>query len=180
MKAKYSKPLLPLRDIVIFPSMVVPLFVGREKSIQALQEVMKSDKSIVLVTQKNSEIDDPKGMDLYQYGCLSKVLQLLKLPDGTVKVLVEGEKRVKIIKHDEAASNFLTCEVEVIEDQKETKDLDQLAVALVKKFERLQVLNKKELNEASVNFKNLKNPSQISNNISSNLNISISEKQELL
>ncbi len=180
MKAKYSKPLLPLRDIVIFPSMVVPLFVGREKSIQALQEVMKSDKSIVLVTQKNSEIDDPKGMDLYQYGCLSKVLQLLKLPDGTVKVLVEGEKRVKIIKHDEAASDFLTCEVEVIEDQKETKDLDQLAVALVKKFERLQVLNKKEINEASVNFKNLKNPSQISNNISSNLNISISEKQELL
>ena len=92
----YLKPLLPLRDIVIFPSMVVPLFVGREKSIKALQEVMKTDKSIVLVTQKNSEVDDPIGKDLYQYGCLSKVLQLLKLPDGTVKVLVEGEKRIKI------------------------------------------------------------------------------------
>ena len=99
MKATYLKPLLPLRDIVIFPSMVVPLFVGREKSIKALQEVMKSDKSIVLVTQKNSEIDDPNSKDLYQYGCLSKVLQLLKLPDGTVKVLVEGEKRVKILKY---------------------------------------------------------------------------------
>ena len=99
MKASYIKPLLPLRDIVIFPSMVVPLFVGREKSIKALQEVMKSDKSIVLVTQKNSEIDDPEDKDLYRYGCLSKVLQLLKLPDGTVKVLVEGEKRVKIIKY---------------------------------------------------------------------------------
>ena len=99
MKTSYVKPLLPLRDIVIFPSMVVPLFVGREKSIKALQEVMKSDKSIVLVTQKNSEIDDPKSKDLYQFGCLSKVLQLLKLPDGTVKVLVEGEKRVKILKH---------------------------------------------------------------------------------
>ena len=96
MKASYLKPLLPLRDIVIFPSMVVPLFVGREKSIKALQEVMKTDKSIVLVSQKNSEIDDPTSKDLYQYGCLSKVLQLLKLPDGTVKVLVEGEKRVKI------------------------------------------------------------------------------------
>ena len=88
MKTSYIKPLLPLRDIVIFPSMVVPLFVGRDKSIKALQEVMKSDKSIVLVTQKNSEVDDPKNKDLYQYGCLSKVLQLLKLPDGTVKVLV--------------------------------------------------------------------------------------------
>ena len=98
MKATYLKPLLPLRDIVIFPSMVVPLFVGREKSIKALQEVMKNDKSIVLVTQKNSEIDDPSGRDLYQYGCLSKILQLLKLPDGTVKVLVEGEKRIKILK----------------------------------------------------------------------------------
>ena len=98
MKTTYLKPLLPLRDIVIFPSMVVPLFVGREKSIKALQDVMKSDKSIVLVTQKNSEVDDPTGKELFQYGCLSKVLQLLKLPDGTVKVLVEGEKRVKIIK----------------------------------------------------------------------------------
>ena len=95
MKASYIKPLLPLRDIVIFPSMVVPLFVGREKSIKALQEAMKSEKSIVLVTQKNSEVDDPSSKDLYQYGCLSKILQLLKLPDGTVKVLVEGEKRVK-------------------------------------------------------------------------------------
>ena len=107
------KPLLPLRDIVIFPSMVVPLFVGREKSIKALQEVMKSDKSIVLITQKNSEVDDPIGKDLYQYGCLSKILQLLKLPDGTVKVLVEGEKRVKIIKHNDKNENFLTCEVEI-------------------------------------------------------------------
>ena len=106
MNASYLKPLLPLRDIVIFPSMVVPLFVGREKSIKALQEVMKTDKSIVLVSQKNSEIDDPVSKDLYQYGCLSKVLQLLKLPDGTVKVLVEGEKRVKILKHNDNENNF--------------------------------------------------------------------------
>ena len=121
MKASYLKPLLPLRDIVIFPSMVVPLFVGRDKSIKALQEVMKSDKSIVLVTQKNSEIDDPKSKDLYQYGCLGKVLQILKLPDGTVKVLVEGEKRVKIVKYIEDSSSFLTCEVETVEDQNISK-----------------------------------------------------------
>ncbi len=179
MKASYVKPLLPLRDIVIFPSMVVPLFVGREKSIKALQEVMKTDKSIVLITQKNSEIDDPNSKDLYQFGCLSKVLQLLKLPDGTVKVLVEGEKRVKISKYNES-SNFLTCEVEIAEDQNASKDLELLAAGLVKKFDRLQVLNKKDLNEGSSNLKNLKDPSQIANNISSNLNIQIFEKQELL
>ena len=143
MNASYLKPLLPLRDIVIFPSMVVPLFVGREKSIKALQEVMKTDKSIVLVTQKNSEVDDPAENDLYQYGCLSKVLQLLKLPDGTVKVLVEGEKRIKILKHIESQKGFMTCEVEISSDQNTSKDLEPLALGLVKKFDRLQVLSKK-------------------------------------
>ena len=180
MKASYLKPLLPLRDIVIFPSMVVPLFVGREKSIKALQEVMKTDKSIVLVTQKNSEVDDPISKDLYQYGCLSKVLQLLKLPDGTVKVLVEGEKRVKILKHNENSDSYLTCEVEIAEDQNASKDLELLALGLIKKFDKLQVLSKKDLNDNSSNLKNSKDPSQIANNISSNLNIQIFEKQELL
>ena len=181
MKASYLKPLLPLRDIVIFPSMVVPLFVGREKSIKALQEVMKTDKSIVLVTQKNSEVDDPTEKDLYQYGCLSKVLQLLKLPDGTVKVLVEGEKRIKILKHQSNESNnYMTCEVEIADDQNISKDLEPLAAGLIKKFDRLQVLNKKELSDGTNNFKNLKDPAQIANNISSNLNIQIFEKQELL
>ncbi len=179
MKTSYIKPLLPLRDIVIFPSMVVPLFVGREKSIKALQEVMKSDKSIVLVTQKNSEIDDPGEKDLYQFGCLSKVLQLLKLPDGTVKVLVEGEKRVKILKYQNS-SNHLTCEIELAEDKNVSKELDQLAGGLVKKFERLLILSKKEFNDGTLNLKNMKDAQQIANNISSNLNIQIFEKQELL
>ena len=180
MNASYIKPLLPLRDIVIFPSMVVPLFVGRDKSIKALQEVMKTDKSIVLVTQKNSEVDDPESKDLFQFGCLSKVLQLLKLPDGTVKVLVEGEKRVKILKHIEKEKNFLTCEIEIIKDQNVSKELEPLALGLIKKFDRLQVLNKKDLSDGSNSLKNLKEPSQIANNISSNLNIQIFEKQELL
>ena len=180
MKASYLKPLLPLRDIVIFPSMVVPLFVGREKSIKALQEVMKSDKSIVLVTQKNSEVDDPLSKDLFQFGCLSKVLQLLKLPDGTVKVLVEGEKRVKIVNYGDDKEEYLTCEVEIADDQNVNKELEQLAIGLVKKFEKLQILSKKDFNETTNNLKNLKNPSQIANNISSNLNIQIFEKQELL
>ncbi len=180
MKASYLKPLLPLRDIVIFPSMVVPLFVGREKSIKALQEVMKTDKSIVLVSQKNSEIDDPNSKDLFQYGCLSKVLQLLKLPDGTVKVLVEGEKRVKILKYNESSNDYLTCDVEIADDKNSTKELEPLALGLVKKFDKLQVLSKKDLTDSSDNLKNLKDPSQIAHNISSNLNIQIFEKQELL
>ncbi len=180
MKTSYLKPLLPLRDIVIFPSMVVPLFVGREKSIKALQEVMKSDKSIVLISQKNSEVDEPISTDLYQYGCLSKVLQLLKLPDGTVKVLVEGEKRVKIVKFNENNKNFLNCEVEIIEDQNINKESEQLAASLTKKFEKLQVLSKKDLNDNSSGIKSLKDPVSIANNISSNLNIPIFEKQELL
>ena len=97
MDVKIERPLLPLRDIVVFPNMVIPLFVGRDKSIAALNEAMKKDKKIVLVTQKNSEIDDPKKTDVFMYGCEGNILQLLKLPDGTVKVLVEGSKRVKIL-----------------------------------------------------------------------------------
>ena len=126
MELKVNLQLLPLRDIVIFPSIVVPLFVGREKSIKALQEAMKTDKSIILVAQKNSETDDPAEKDLFSFGCLSKVLQLLKLPDGTVKVLVEGQKRVKItnIKSD---INFLKCDVEIADDINTSKDLDVYA-----------------------------------------------------
>ena len=90
-------PALPLRDIVVFPSMIVPLFVGRDKSIKALNEVMKTDKKIILVTQKNAEVDDPTSENLYAFGCESKILQLLKLPDGTIKVLVEGIDRIRIL-----------------------------------------------------------------------------------
>ena len=96
MEVKFSLPLLPLRDIVVFPNMVIPLFVGRDKSINALNEVMKKEKKIILVTQKNSEVDDPTKNDVFTYGCEINILQLLKLPDGTVKVLVEGVNRVKI------------------------------------------------------------------------------------
>jgi len=175
-----SKPLLPLRDIVVFPSMVVPLFVGREKSIRALQEVMKSDKSIVLVSQKNSEIDEPENKDIYGYGCLSKVLQLLKLPDGTVKVLVEGIKRVKIKEVTRKNSNFLSCNIEILEDTNKTKDSDLYALTLIKKFEKLLIVKKRDLSDSINSIKKLKDPSQIADNIASNLNLQIFEKQELL
>ena len=179
MNVKYTKPLLPLRDIVIFPSIVVPLFVGREKSIKALQEAMKTDKSIVLVAQKNSEIDDPTEKDLFSYGCMSKVLQLLKLPDGTVKVLVEGQKRVKIIDIKDE-TNFLNSNVEIAEDSNVSKDLDILAQGLVKKLEKLIVLNKKDFNENINTIKNSKDTKIIADNIAANLNIKIFQKQEML
>ena len=100
-------PLLPLRDIVVFPSMVAPLFVGRDKSIKALNEVMNTNKKIVLVTQKNSEIDDPSKDDIFEYGCEGKILQLLKLPDGTVKVLIEGVDRIKIIEFKDNKDGYM-------------------------------------------------------------------------
>ena len=122
MEVKIKLPLLPLRDIVVFPSMVIPLFVGRDKSIAALNEVMKHDKKIVLVTQKNSEIDDPAASDIYSFGCLSKVLQLLKLPDGTVKVLVEGLARVKILEIEHDNKKFLSCKTQIVETEKENEE----------------------------------------------------------
>ena len=166
-----KKPLLPLRDIVIFPSMVVPLFVGREKSIKALQEVMKTDKSIVLSAQKNSEIDDPNDKDIYSHGCLSKVLQLLKLPDGTVKVLVEGINRVKILEiYQNKDEDYLSCDVEKIEESNRNKDSDTYALSLVKRFEKLLILNKRDLSESVESIKKLKESSEIADNIASNLN----------
>ena len=174
------KPLLPLRDIVVFPSMVSPLFVGRDKSIKALQEAMKVDKLIVLVSQKNSEVDEPESKDMYGYGCLSKVLQLLKLPDGTVKVLVEGKKRVKIREIKKENLNFLSCSIEIIEDTNKNKDSDLYAISLIKKFEKLLILNKRDLSDSINSIKKLKDPSQVADNIASNLNLQIFEKQELL
>ena len=180
MSAENKKPLLPLRDIVIFPSVVVPLFVGRKKSIRALEEVMKTDKSIVLVTQKNSEVDDPQEKDIYSFGCLSKILQLLKLPDGTVKVLVEGQKRAKIKEISDENKKFLNCNIETIENDKETEENKLYALNLIKKFEKLSTLSKKDSLDFVKTLKSLTDSNQIADNISSNLNISINDKQFLL
>ncbi|SVD09291.1 uncharacterized protein METZ01_LOCUS362145, partial [marine metagenome] len=135
-------PSLPLRDIVIFPGMIVPLFVGRDKSIRALNEVMKTNKKIILITQKNAEVDVPYVNDLYSLGCESKVLQLLKLPDGTVKVLVEGIDRVKILECKNSDNQHLTSATEVVKDIVDSKS-DSLAfsMAIVRKLEKLTNLN---------------------------------------
>ena len=144
MDPKVKLPLLPLRDIVVFPNMVIPLFVGRDKSITALNEVMKGQKKIILVTQKNSEIDDPKKNDIFSYGCESNILQLLKLPDGTVKVLVEGTKRLKILDFNDE-EKYISCTFEYLKDEKQldNDDLLPLALTAVKRLEKLTNINKK-------------------------------------
>jgi ATP-dependent Lon protease len=179
MFTKTNLPLLPLRDIVVFPSMVIPLFVGRDKSITALNEVMKNEKKIILVTQKNSEVDEPKKNDVFSYGCESNILQLLKLPDGTVKVLAEGIKRVKVLDFKDNGK-FITCEYEYQNDQLiEDKELFPLALIAIKKLEKLSLVNKKVSTETIDNIKQIKDISKIADNIASHLNTTVTEKQKL-
>ena len=179
MDTKIKLPLLPLRDIVVFPNMVIPLFVGRDKSITALNEVMKGQKKIILVTQKNSEIDDPKKNDIFSYGCESNILQLLKLPDGTVKVLVEGTKRLKILDFNDD-EKFISCTFEHLKDQIDlNEDLNPLAITAIKRLEKLTSINKKISSDIIDNIKQLKDPSKIADNIASHLNSTISEKQQI-
>ena len=179
MDVKISLPLLPLRDIVVFPNMVIPLFVGRDKSISALNEVMKKDKKIILVTQKNSEIDDPKKTDVFMFGCEGNILQLLKLPDGTVKVLVEGIKRVKILDFKDN-EKFITCDFTPQNDViTKDEDLYPLAVTALRRLEKLTSINKKISSETISSIKQLKDPSQIADNIASHISATISEKQQI-
>ncbi len=179
MDVKTSSPLLPLRDIVVFPSMVIPLFVGRDKSISALNEVMKKEKKIILVTQKNSEIDDPKKTDIFMYGCEGSILQLLKLPDGTVKVLVEGVRRVKIIDFKDN-EKFITCDFTPHNDViNNDEDLHPLATTAMRRMEKLSSINKKISGETINTIKQLKDPSQIADNIASHITATISEKQQI-
>ena len=179
MDIKISLPLLPLRDIVVFPNMVIPLFVGRDKSISALNEVMKKDKKIILVTQKNSEIDDPKKTDVFMQGCEGNILQLLKLPDGTVKVLVEGIRRVKILDFKDN-EKFILCEFTPQSDLvNKDEDLFPLAATAIRRLEKLTSINKKISNETINTIKQLKEPSQIADNIASHITATISEKQQI-
>ena len=180
MEVKNSSPLLPLRDIVVFPSMVIPLFVGRDKSITALNEVMKNNKKIILVTQKNSEVDDPKKTDVFMYACESSILQLLKLPDGTVKVLIEGLKRVKIVEFNDD-EKFITCSYEYNNDLVPSdEDLMPLATIAIRRLEKLTSINKKISSEIISNIKELKDPAKIADNIASHMNSTISEKQQII
>ena len=173
-------PVLPLRDIVVFPHMIVPLFVGREKSVRALEDVMKDDKQILLVTQKNAAQDDPAPADIYQVGTVGTVLQLLKLPDGTVKVLVEGGQRAKIAKFNENP-NFFQAYAEAMEESRgDQRELDALARTVVTQFEQYIKLNKKIPPEVLVSINQIDDAGKLADTVASHLSLKIAEKQELL
>ncbi|MGI9349928.1 MAG: endopeptidase La [Rhizobiaceae bacterium] len=173
-------PLLPLRDIVVFPHMIVPLFVGREKSIAALEEVMNSDRQVLLFTQKNAGDDDPSPEALYDIGTLASVLQLLKLPDGTVKVLVEGVSRARVRKFTPREEYFEAI-ADIIDDQDDDPvEVEPLARSVVGDFENYVKLNKKVSPEVMTSVTQIDEYSKLADTVASHLAIKISEKQEIL
>jgi len=177
---KETYPVLPLRDIVVFPYMIVPLFVGREKSINALEEVMRSDKHILLAAQKNAGDDDPATDAIYSMGTLASVLQLLKLPDGTVKVLVEGTARARIVGYTDNP-DFFEAEVErVTEEIGNTEEIEALARSAVSQFESYVKLNKKISPEVLGTVSQIEDYSKLADTIASHLAIKIADKQKIL
>ena len=173
-------PVLPLRDIVVFPHMIVPLFVGREKSVLALEEVMRDDKQILLVAQKDATQDDPGAEDIYTVGTLSTVLQLLKLPDGTVKVLVEGSKRAKLERFGDDKPYFEAFAGSLEDEWGDEQEIEALARSVVSQFDQYIKLNKKIPPEVMVSINQIDDPSKLADTVASHLQIKISEKQELL
>src|SRR5579872_1047591 len=173
-------PVLPLRDIVVFPHMIVPLFVGREKSVKALEDVMKEDKQILLVTQKNAAQDDPTSADIYSVGTIGTVLQLLKLPDSTVKVLVEGGQRARLLRFADNDQFFQAYAEAIVEKPGDQQELEALARTAVSQFEQYIKLNKKIPPEVLVSINQIEDPSKLADTIASHLALKIPEKQELL
>lgn len=180
LDGKTVLPILPLRNIVVFPNMIVPLFVGRDKSVKALEEVMNSDKQILLVAQKDESEDDPSIEDFYRIGCLGNVLQMLKLPDGTVKVLVEGGVRVRFKDVEDTGDMFVARAEEFKEREGAPQELEALVRAVVTEFEEYVKLNKKIPPEVLVSLAAIDEPTRLADTIASHLNLKISEKQELL
>ena len=172
-------PVLPLRDIVVFPNAAIPLFVGREKSINALDAVTAKYKKIILVAQKNSEVDNPKEKDVYSYGTLGEILQLLKLPDGTVKILVEGKRIVKILNFKEN-DKFLLANSKIIDTDDKNPNAISLSKAIINKYEKLSKISKKLSDDNIFDFKKENSPAVVANKIASILNIDLAEKQKLL
>ena len=173
-------PVLPLRDIVVFPHMIVPLFVGREKSVRALEDVMKDDKQILLVAQKNAAQDDPSTSDIYTVGTIGTVLQLLKLPDGTVKVLVEGGQRAKILRYADNDEFFQAWAGVMDEEGEDDKEVEALMRTAVSQFEQYIKLNRKIPPEVLVSINQIDEPGKLADTVASHLNLKIPEKQELL
>ncbi len=174
-------PVLTLRDVVVYPHMVIPLFVGREKSIRSLDEAMENDKQVLLVAQKSAEVDDPTSEDIFEIGTLATILQLLKLPDGTLKVLVEGVERVKINSMD-VGGDFFTADINVlsIEVGDDTRKVELLSRALVNLFDKYVNLNKKVPPEILSSLSGIDEPDRLSDAIAAHLGLKVSEKQKIL
>ena len=173
-------PVLPLRDIVVFPHMIVPLFVGREKSVHALEDVMMDDKRILLVAQKEAGVDDPALDDIYRMGTVSAVLQLLKLPDGTVKVLVEGGGRARITEFT-GNEAFFQAHADLIEElDADSQETEALTRSVINQFEQYVKLNKKIPPEVLVSLNQIDEPSKLADTVASHLVLKVAEKQEIL
>ncbi|BAN69284.1 endopeptidase La [endosymbiont of unidentified scaly snail isolate Monju] len=176
-----SVPVLPLRDVVVYPYMVIPLFVGREKSIQALDAAMSDNKQILLVAQRAADIDDPEASDLHEVGTLANILQLLKLPDGTVKVLVEGNQRARI-KDYVAAEGYLAAAIEPVEDQVDTseREMEVLMRSATDLFDQYVKLNKKVPPEVLTSLASIDEPSRLADTMAAHMALKIEEKQHVL
>jgi ATP-dependent Lon protease len=173
-------PVLPLRDVVVYPHMVIPLFVGREKSIQALDVAMRSDKRIMLVAQKQADVDDPKGEDLYRIGTVATILQLLKLPDGTVKVLVEGVDRARIDKL--SAGDYYAAELALLPDVEayDEREMDVLARSVISQFEQYVKLNKKVPPEVLTALAGIEHAGRLADTVAAHMSLKLGEKQKVL
>ena len=173
-------PLLPLRDVVVFPQLVIPLFVGRDKSIKAIEKANNGDKQILLVAQKSANKDDPDVKDLFEIGTLATILQMLKLPDGTVKVLVEGIERIQLTKFFDSG-DFWSAESKIIKS-KETKDKKSIALmrTLFSQFDQYVKLNKKIPPELLTTLSSIEEPGRMADSIAANLNLKLADKQKLL
>ena len=173
-------PLLPLRDVVVFPHMVIPLFVGRPKSIKALEAAMEAGKSIMLVAQKTAAKDEPTDKDLYEVGCIANILQMLKLPDGTVKVLVEGTQRANILSVTDDESHFFCEAVPVGPEPTESAETEALRRAIVSQFDQYVKLNKKIPPEILTSLSGIDEPGRLADTIAAHLPIKLEQKQKIL
>lgn len=173
-------PLLPLRDVVVFPHMVIPLFVGRPKSIHALETAMETEKTIMLAAQKTAAKDEPTAEDIYEIGCIATVLQMLKLPDGTVKVLVEGVQRARI-SHVEAGENHLLADILPVDSVGENEpEIEAMRRAIVQQFEQYVKLNKKIPQEVVASLSSIDEPGRFADTIAAHLPLKLEQKQVVL
>ena len=173
-------PLLPLRDVVVFPHMVIPLFVGRPKSIKALETSMESGKSILLVAQKSAAKDEPSAEDLYDIGCVANILQMLKLPDGTVKVLVEGTQRARIDEVDDQKTLFMAQVTPVPTAERSTHEVEAMRRAIIGQFDQYVKLNKKIPPEILTSLAGIDEAGRLADTIAAHLPLKLEQKQAVL